>query len=152
MQFARPELALQYEEALRAADLTSIDQVIRDMGSGEAPALEVGEFEVNRGTRLMILGFNRVQLVRWVPVATVHTCHQCPATEYPTQYPQCTGFSCCDSLMVTHTRSMILSQSVTLSSAWNLQILSGKLSDCAVQSGGLRPKWAAWAQPWALGA
>ncbi|CAK0783651.1 hypothetical protein CVIRNUC_006850 [Coccomyxa viridis] len=61
--FARPELALQYEEALRAADLTSIDQVIRDMGSGEAPALEVGEFEVNRGTRLMILGFNRVQLV-----------------------------------------------------------------------------------------
>ena len=69
LQFARPELALQYEEALRAADLTSIDQVIRDMGSGEAPALEVGEFEVNRGTRLMILGFNRVQLVRWPTMA-----------------------------------------------------------------------------------
>ena len=69
MQFARPELALQYEEALRAADLSSIDQVIRDMGSGEAPALEVGEFEVNRGTRLMILGFNRVELVRWTPMA-----------------------------------------------------------------------------------
>ena len=69
MQFARPELALQYEEALRAADLTSINPVIRDMGSGEAPALEVGEFEVNRGTRLMILGFNRVQLVRWIPLA-----------------------------------------------------------------------------------
>ena len=64
LQFARPELALQYEEALRAAGLNSIDPVIRDMGSGNSPALEVGEFEVNRGTRLMILGFNRVQLVR----------------------------------------------------------------------------------------
>ena len=78
VQFARPELALQYEEALRAADLTSIDQVIRDMGSGEAPALEIGEFEVNRGTRLMILGFNRVQLVRWTTMATLCTLHQCP--------------------------------------------------------------------------
>lgn len=64
VQFARPELALQYEEALRATGLNSIDPVIRDMGSGDAPALEIGEFEVNRGTRLMILGFNRVQLVR----------------------------------------------------------------------------------------
>jgi len=64
VQFARPELALQYEEALRTAGLTSIDPVIRDMGSGDSPALEVGEFDVNRGTRLMILGFNRVQLVR----------------------------------------------------------------------------------------
>jgi hypothetical protein len=64
LQFARPELALQYEEALRAAGLNSIDPVIRDMGSGNSPSLEVGEFEVNRGTRLMILGFNRVQLVR----------------------------------------------------------------------------------------
>lgn len=64
LQFARPELALQYEEALRTAGLTSIDSVIRDMGAGDSPALEVGEFDVNRGTRLMILGFNRVQLVR----------------------------------------------------------------------------------------
>ena len=36
------------------------------MGAGDSPALEVGEFDVNRGTRLMILGFNRVQLVRWL--------------------------------------------------------------------------------------
>lgn len=65
LQFARPELALQYEEALRTAGLTSIDPVIREMGAGDSAALEVGEFDVNRGTRLMILGFNRVQLVRW---------------------------------------------------------------------------------------
>ena len=65
LQFARPELALQYEEALRTAGLTSIDPVIRDMGAGDSPALEVGEFDVNRGTRLMILGFSRVQLARW---------------------------------------------------------------------------------------
>jgi len=64
MQFTRPEMALQYEEALRSSGVSSIDPVIREMGAGDAPALEIGEFEVNRGTRLMILGFSRPQLVR----------------------------------------------------------------------------------------
>lgn len=64
MQFTRPELALQFEEALRNAGLSSMDPVIREMGAGDAPALEIGEFEVNRGTRLMILGFSRPQLIR----------------------------------------------------------------------------------------
>ncbi len=63
-QFTRPELALQYEESLRNAGLSSMDSVIREMGAGDAPALEIGEFEVNRGTRLMILGFSRPQLIR----------------------------------------------------------------------------------------
>jgi hypothetical protein len=64
LQFSRPEMALRYEEALSNAGLSSIDTVIRDMGAGDAPALEIGEFEVNRGTRLMILGFSRQQLIR----------------------------------------------------------------------------------------
>ena len=64
LQFSRPEMALRYEEALRNAGLSSVDPVIRDMGAGDAPALEIGEFEVNRGTRLMILGFSRPQLIR----------------------------------------------------------------------------------------
>ena len=50
----------------------SLDPVIRDMGAGEAPALEIGEFEVNRGRRLMILGFNRPQLIR-----SIHRLHCC---------------------------------------------------------------------------
>lgn len=57
-------MALQYEEALRNSGVSSIDPVIREMGAGDAPALEIGEFEVNRGTRLMILGFSRPQLAR----------------------------------------------------------------------------------------
>jgi hypothetical protein len=74
VQFTRPDLALQYEEALRVAGLSSIDPVIREMGEGDAPVLEIGEFEVNRGTRLMILGFSRPHLVRCSPTTCRAAC------------------------------------------------------------------------------
>ena len=63
-QFAQPELAAAYEEALRAAGGRTLEAVLREMGDGDDAALEVGEFEVRGGMRLLVLGFDRAKLVR----------------------------------------------------------------------------------------
>ncbi|KAK9834276.1 hypothetical protein WJX81_002740 [Elliptochloris bilobata] len=60
--FARPELAGAYEEALKAAGGRTLEAVLHELGDGDDAALEVGEFEVRGGTRLMVLGFNRSKL------------------------------------------------------------------------------------------
>ena len=64
MQLSQAQHALQYEEALRSAAVSSIDPLLREMASGAAPALEVEEFKTLGKTRVMILDANRQRLLR----------------------------------------------------------------------------------------
>ena len=41
-QLSQPPHALQYEEALRAAGVTSLDPVLKEMATGDRPALGGG--------------------------------------------------------------------------------------------------------------
>lgn len=78
-QLARPECAPAFEEALRAAGGASLEAALNELGDGDGAALEIGEFETRGGTRLMVLGFDRVQLARhtrtW-PLACLPTCER----------------------------------------------------------------------------
>lgn len=65
LQLSQAEHALQYEEALRTAAVSSIDPILREMASGAAPALEVEDFKSLGKTRVMILEANRQRLLRY---------------------------------------------------------------------------------------
>lgn len=63
-QLSQAEHALQYEEALRSASVSSIDPILREMGAGAAPAIEAEEYKTMGKTRVMILDTNRQRLLR----------------------------------------------------------------------------------------
>lgn len=64
LQLSQAQHALQYEEALRSASVSSIEPILRELGSGGAPAIEVEDFKSLGKTRVMILDANRQRLLR----------------------------------------------------------------------------------------
>ncbi len=69
MQLSQQQYALQYEEALRSAAVGSIDPLLRELGGGAAPALEVEDFKSLGKTRVMILDANRQRLLRYCHIS-----------------------------------------------------------------------------------
>ena len=68
-QLSQPPHALQYEEALRAAGVTSLDPVLKEMATGDRPALEAEDFTTLGKTRVMILDVDRQQLLKCGPTS-----------------------------------------------------------------------------------
>ena len=65
-QLAQGELAMQYEEAMRTAGVSSLDDALKDMASGSAPALEVNEYNMTLGrTKLYVTDITRPRLIRF---------------------------------------------------------------------------------------
>ncbi|KAK9819653.1 hypothetical protein WJX72_000802 [[Myrmecia] bisecta] len=61
-KLSKPELALQYEEALTKAGDASLDSVLKELGAGDNAYLEVEDFEVAGKQRTMVLDINRPRL------------------------------------------------------------------------------------------
>lgn len=65
MQLAQGESAMQYEEALRAAGVSSLDEALKDMATEKSPAIEINEYNMTLGrTKLYITDIVRPRLVR----------------------------------------------------------------------------------------
>lgn len=61
---------MQYEEAMHTAGVTSIDDALKDMASGDTPALEVNEYNMTLGrVKLYVTDITRPRLIR-----QVHAC------------------------------------------------------------------------------
>ena len=67
MQLSQAQHALQYEEALRCASVSSIEPILREMGTGATPAIEAEDFKTLGKIRIMILDANRQRLLRYGP-------------------------------------------------------------------------------------
>ena len=63
-QLSQAQHALQYEEALRSASVSSIEPILRELGGGAAPPIEVEDFKSLGKIRVMILDTNRQRLLR----------------------------------------------------------------------------------------
>ena len=56
---------MQYEEAMRTAGVSSLDEALKDMAAGEAPAIEVNAINMALGkTKLYVTDTVRPRLIR----------------------------------------------------------------------------------------
>ena len=65
LQLAQGETAMQYEEALRAAGYTALDEALRELAAADNPCLEVSEHSLTLGrTKLYVTEITRFRLIR----------------------------------------------------------------------------------------